>query len=114
MEEECDQVVPYLVSEREIPPLLKVMQWHQHLAPYLLDETTDSDSKNSGPSSSSGLPLFNKRKIESLLSVIDFPKHRSEAKVLRDVVQTYLLGIKTEGLKSEPRIRRTLMQCPLT
>jgi len=112
MEEECDQVVPYLASEREIPPLLKIMQWHQQLAPYLLDEETDSE--NSSPSSSSGLPLFNLRKIESLLSVIDFPKHRSEAKVLRDVVQAYLLGVKTEGQTSEPRIRRMLMQCPLT
>ncbi len=111
MEEECEQVVPYLASEREIPPLLKIMQWHQHLAPYLLDEATDSEI--SSHSSSNGLPLFNKRKIESLLSVIDFPKRRSGVNVLRDVVQTYLLGIKTECQRSEPRIRRMLMQCPL-
>lgn len=26
MEEECDQAVPYLASERDIPPLLKIMQ----------------------------------------------------------------------------------------
>ena len=32
---ENHEVVPYLALEREIPPLLKVMQWHQHLSPYL-------------------------------------------------------------------------------
>ena len=112
MEEECDLVVPYLASEREIPPLLKIMQWHQHLEPYLLDE--ESDSESSSPRSSGRLPLFDKRKIRSLRSVIELPRRRSEGKLLRDVVHTYLVGTKTEGQRSEPRIRRMLMQCPLT
>ena len=43
LEKNCHEVVPYLALEREIPLLLKVMQWHQHLSPYLLDEPDTSD-----------------------------------------------------------------------
>jgi len=36
LEKYCHEVVPYLASEREVLPLLRVMWWHEHLSLYLL------------------------------------------------------------------------------
>jgi len=106
LEKDCHEVVPYLASEREIPPLLKVMQWHQHLSPYLLDETDESDV-------SPNLSLFSKQKVQSLKSFVNQPNPRPLRQALREVVATYLLGIKRKGQGSEPRIRRMLQEYPL-
>jgi len=107
LEKNCHEVVPYLASEREIPPLLKVMQWHQHLSPYLLDEKDASDV------SPTNLSLFSKQRVQSLKSFVDQPNPRPLRRALREVVATYLLGIKRKGQGSEPRIRRMLQEYPL-
>jgi hypothetical protein len=107
LEKDCHEVVPYLASDREIPPLLKVMQWHQHLSPYLLDEKDASDV------SPTNLSLFSKQKVQSLKSFVDQPNSRRVRRALREVVATYLLGIKRKGQGSEPRIRRMLQEYPL-
>jgi hypothetical protein len=106
LEKNCNEVVPYLASEREIPPLLKAMQWHQHLLPYLLDETD-------APDVSPNLSLFSKQKAQSLKSFVDQPNSCRLRRALREVVATYLLGIKRKGQGSEPRIRRMLHEYPL-
>lgn len=106
LEKNCHEVVPYLASEREIPPLLKVMQWHQHLSSYLLDETD-------APDVSPNLSLFSKQKVQSLKSFVDQPNSRRLRRALREIVASYLLGIKRKGQGSEPRIRRMLQEYPL-
>lgn len=63
LEKDCHEVVPYLASEREVPPLLKVMQWHEHLSPHLLDETEASDEPSSKDSQK--LSLFSLAQMPS-------------------------------------------------
>jgi hypothetical protein len=106
LEKNCHEVVPYLASEREILPLLKVMQWHQHLSPYLLDEMD-------APDVSPNLSLFSKQKVQSLKSFVDQPNPRRLRRALCEIVASYLLGIKRKGQGSEHRIRRMLQEYPL-
>ena len=114
LEKNCHEVVPYLASEREIPPLLKVMQWHEHLSPYLLDdaETNESSSKDR-PRSSQNLSLFSLPKVQSLKTIVDQPKCPHLRQALGDVVDAYLFEIKRKGQPCEPRIRRMLQEYPI-
>ena len=109
LEKNCHEVVPYLASEREIPPHLKVMQWHQHLSPYLLDAETNESSSKEGQN----LSLFSLPKVQSLKSIVDQPKCRHLCKALGNVVDAYLLWIKKKGQGCELRVRRMLQEYPL-
>jgi hypothetical protein len=84
------------------------MQWHEHLSPYLLDETEESDKPPSKDSQK--LSLFSLPKVQSLKSIVNQPTCRHLRRALCDVVDAYLLGIKKRGQSCEPRVRRMLQE----
>jgi hypothetical protein len=83
------------VTRGEIPPLVKVMQWHEHLSPYLLDDAeTDELSSKDCVRPSQNLSLFSLPKVQSIKTIVDQPKCCRLCQVLGDVVDAYLFKIK--------------------
>ena len=98
------QIVPPQY-EHDIPPLLKVMLWHEHLEPFLVDNLSNTND---------GLPMYTHKKVRSLLSVIALPRPLKERIPLKLVAFAYLSKVKREFKLSEPRLKRMLMEYPST
>ncbi|KAF8953855.1 hypothetical protein BDZ97DRAFT_1767074 [Flammula alnicola] len=98
-----DQIVPEIdastlvnaaKSVNEIPPLLKMTQWHEHLEPFLTDKTT----------------------IHDLCSLMDLPtSKRGDAWLgtpLGNVILDYMKDIRSKANKASLGIKCLLMECP--
>jgi hypothetical protein len=103
-------------SENEITPLLRVMLWHEHLGPFLVDDQTSSSDTSSGSQHSLQIaepsPMYLHEKITSLRSFIALPKRLSKRIPLRTVTFSYLSNIKNEFKLCEPRAKRMLTEYP--
>ena len=81
-------------SVNEIPPLLKVMQWHEHLATYTTDQT----------------------KVKELLEIWTIPTHtQGEAWMgnrLRLTIEGYMKDIRKKAIDTPIGIKQLLMVCP--
>jgi hypothetical protein len=114
-------------SENEISPLLRVMLWHEHLEPFLIDSEASSSSSSPPPSGSSSSsssddgslpddngPMYSREKVDSLRSVIALPRRLRERIPLRLVTFAYLSKVKHEFKLCDPRIKRMLTEYPST
>jgi hypothetical protein len=104
-------------SENEITPLLKVMLWHEHLGPFLIDQTSSSDTasddgspsnRNTNPAS----PMYLRENIAALRSIVALPKRLCDRIPLRLVTFSYLSKVKREFKLCEPRAKRMLTEYP--
>ena len=87
------QLVNPPVDHHEVPPLLKITLWHEHLAPYIGDET----------------------KILSLLELTKTPPVKEEIWIgtpLRKTIEAYMKDAAHKGNHCPLRIRCLLMECP--
>jgi len=83
------------LSLNEVPPLLKNMRWHEHLAEY----TTD------------------KMKVGQLLEIWNPPRRSAHGKDwmgkrLRSTIEGYVKNIQKKALKTPPGIKCLLVTCP--
>jgi len=82
------------LSVNEVPPLLKVIQWHEHLVQYTTDKET----------------------ISQLLEIWKLPKFAQDedwiGKQLRSAIKRYMKDIQERALKTPPGIKCLLMMCP--
>ncbi|KAF8956798.1 hypothetical protein BDZ97DRAFT_1925070 [Flammula alnicola] len=91
---DASTLVNAATSVNEIPPLLKMTQWHEHLAPFLTDKTT----------------------IHDLCSLMDLPtSKRGDAWLgtpLGNVILDYMKDIRSKANKASLGIKCLLMECP--
>jgi len=82
------------LTVNEVPPLLKLMQWHQHLAPYIGDRKT----------------------AQQLLEIWTLPTSKDPnfwlGKRLRSTIQGYMKDIRTKTHSVPSGIKRLLKTCP--
>lgn len=93
---EASTVVNPPVSVKEVPPLLQVMLWHEHLEDHLKD----------------------KRSIQALRTLMELPtgdraKTSPLGNKLQKTVLAYMHDIKAKAKKSNLAVRMLLIQCPL-
>lgn len=107
-------------SENEISPLLRVMLWHEHLEPFLMDSQASSSSSSSSSESDNGSlpdddgPMYSRGKVDSLRSVIALLRRLHERIPLRLVMFAYLSKVKCEFKICDPRIKQMLTEYPPT
>jgi hypothetical protein len=105
-------------SENEISPLLRVMLWHEHLEPFLIDSqassSLSSSSSDDGSLPDDDGPMYSRGKVDSLRSVIALPRRLRERMPLRLVTFAYLSKVKREFKLCDPRIKRMLTEYPPT
>ncbi|PPR05282.1 hypothetical protein CVT26_011477 [Gymnopilus dilepis] len=83
-------------SDLELPPLLRITQWHQHLATYIASRSATN----------------------SILSLMKLPTSRHGeqwlGEPLRRVIHEYMLDVKAKALSAPLGVRCLLMECPRT
>ncbi|KIM35047.1 hypothetical protein M413DRAFT_79781, partial [Hebeloma cylindrosporum] len=93
-EVEALQVLNPPIDHNEVPPLLKITSWNDHLAPYIGD----------------------KRKVRLLLQLLDLPTSKRGEKWLgerlRKTIEGYMKEASRMGTNSSLAIRCILMECP--
>jgi len=82
------------INVNEVPPLLKVMQWHQHLDKYTTDKETVSQ-------------LLEIWKLPNISQCEDWIGKR-----LRSTIKGYMKDIQKKALETPPGIRCLLLTCP--
>jgi hypothetical protein len=98
-------------SENKITPLLKVMLWHEHLDPFLLDDQSSSDSSTTSDNNIAWC-MYSCEKVRLLISVIALPKGLQKRIALRHVTFAYLSKIKHEFKACNPRLKCMLIEYP--
>jgi hypothetical protein len=105
-------------SENEITPLLKVMLWHEHLGPFLIDQKSPSDTSSddgfppSGGNTKPASPIYLRENIAALRSIVALPKRLCDRIPLRLITFSYLSKVKREFKLCEPRAKRMLTEYP--
>ena len=96
----------------QITPLLKVMLWHEHLRPFLVDDQTRSSDASSSSQDhlqiTESSPMYLRENITSLRSIVALPKRLCNRIPLRLVTFSYLSTVKREFKLCGPQAKRML------
>jgi Orsellinic acid/F9775 biosynthesis cluster protein D len=91
---EASRVLLPAATEKEVPPLLRITQWHEHLAPYLGDQD----------------------KVKEIRELVTPPtKDRATtwlALPLRNTIEGYMRYIRDLSFKAGLQVQCLLMECP--